>query len=81
MGNPVDSVKTWLLRVALKKVLTRAIPWVTALIMTLVTKANAFGAGVGVQLSVDDVALATGIAAALTMFQNWLKVKFDLKFL
>jgi hypothetical protein len=81
MGNPVEGVKQWLVKVALKKAITRAIPYVITGIVGIVMKANAVGGLAGVQISVDEAALGAAVASALTVGQNWLKTKFNLKWL
>ena len=71
----------WLVGLAIKKVTTRAIPWIISIAGSYLVKANAAGSHVGITLTIDDAALAAGLAAGLAMFQNYLKTKFKISWL
>lgn len=77
----MENVKKWLFSVAVKKVITRAIPWLVGIIGTYVAKMNAMSNQTGVTVAVDDVALVAGISSLLALAQNLAKVKFNLKWL
>lgn len=73
----VESAETWLFSVALKKVVKRAIPWVTSIVAgpALAGKINGAAAAWGVQVTVDPMAFSTAFGSALALFQNWVKVR------
>ena len=76
-----DSAKTWLVGVALKKMVKRAIPWLVSLGGMFATKINDAAGGAGVSIAIDDAALAAAIASVITVIQNWVKTKFDISWL
>lgn len=81
MTNPIESVKEWIFSIALKKAAYSA----TKVIVSLVTSAKVApvltAAGVTIDPAVLLGFLTTIGAAGLTILQNYLKVKFNLKFL
>lgn len=81
MTNPVETIRTFLWNIALKKgvysIVKVAISFVTSIkVSTLINQA-----GVTVDPTVLEGFLTTLLTAALTILQNWLKVKVGLKWL
>jgi len=77
----IEKMKTWLFSIAIKKAITRSIPWLVAGATTLAAKGNAVGGEYGVTVNIDTAALTTGVGLALIVVQNWLKNKVGLKWL
>lgn len=81
MTNPVETVKTWLLSIALKKAVSFAVKFIVSIITGV--KVAPILAQLGI--TIDPVTLAGGIAtllgAGLTILQNWIKIKLGVKWL
>lgn len=81
MANPLDVAKQWLFKVAIKKAITRAIPYVVTGAVVVAAKINAVTSPAGVTFSVDEAAFGLFAAQGLAIFQNWAKTKFGIKWL
>ena len=82
MTNPiVDKVGEWLWSIAIKK----GVSFAVKAIIGIVTGVKVAPILASLGISVDPVVLAGGLAtllgAGLAILQNWLKIKFGLKFL
>ena len=81
MTNPVEEVKTWILNIALKKAAYSATKVIIAFITSAKVAPILAGAGVTIDPAVLLGFLTTALASGLTILQNYLKVKFGLKWL
>ncbi len=77
----VDGAKEWLFNIALKKAIKRLVPWALGVALVFIKKANGVVDDAGLQISVDEAALAAGISGVITMLQNYIKVKFGVEWL
>jgi hypothetical protein len=81
MTNPVDEVKEWLLKIALKK----SGLFASKAIVGIVTGVKVAPILAQLGVTVDPVTMAGGIAtllgAGLTILQNWVKIKYGVKWL
>jgi hypothetical protein len=81
MTNPIEAVKEWIFAIALKKAVFSLVKVIIAFITSV--KIDPVLKQLGV--TVDPITLTGGLtallSAALTILQNWLKIKFGLKWL
>lgn len=82
MTNPiVEKIEGWLWQIAVKKGVSFAIKAILSLITGAKLAPIIAGLGITVDPVVLEGSLATLIGSGLTILQNWLKIKFGLKFL
>jgi hypothetical protein len=81
MTNPVDAVKEWMLQIALKK----AGLFAGKAVVGIVTGVKIAPVLAQLGVTVDPATMAGGIAtllgALLTILQNWIKIKYGVKWL
>ena len=79
------TLKNWLINVALKKAAARGVKAGVASIIAFLTVAEPHLDRAGIDISVNEKALTTGLAAgvvfAYEFFRNWLKEKQGVKVL
>ena len=77
----IGNVKQWFFGLAVKKALTRAIPWLISLASVLVARGNDAAGKYGVTVNLDTAALGSALALGLAVVQNWVKTKTGAKWL